>query len=309
MNKIIRIWNQNRRKIIIIALVVVFFFIVQQTLNLMAKNNIEKNNLKQENTQKEELPTQSIITGEVVKEETTKTNVDVINSFVEYCNNREIEKAYDLLTDECKKILFPTKDSFINNYYNIIFSENRIIKIENYKNSSKTNTYKVTFYGDVLSTGDLTGTDKYQDYITIDKKTAKLNINSLVTSNVINVEQEVNGIKIKVLSQEIYVDNEKYEINVENNTDKTIVLDTLTSTKKVYVRDNKNIKYTAFISEIANNLLELSKYTTKTYKIKFNKTYNPGNNAKKLVFSDIVEDYEKYKQEKIEDRLKIEIDI
>ena len=37
MNKIIRIWNQNRRKIIIIALVVVFFFIVQQTLNQMAK--------------------------------------------------------------------------------------------------------------------------------------------------------------------------------------------------------------------------------------------------------------------------------
>lgn len=309
MNKIIRIWNQNRRKIIIIALVIVFFFIIQQTLNQMAKDNIEKNNENQVNTEKESLPTQSIITGEVVKEETTKTNVEVINDFVDYCNNQDIDSAYDLLTDECKEILFSTKDNFINNYYEIIFSETRTIKIENYKNSSKNNTYKVTFYGDALSTGDVSGTDTYQDYITVDKETTKLNVNSLITSSEINAEEEVNGIKIEVLRQQIYKDYEKYEIKVENNTDKTVVLDTLASNKKVYIVDNDSVKYTAFISEIANNLLELQKYTAKTYTIKFNKNYNPSSKTKKVVFSDIVEDYEKYEQEKTEDRLKIEVDI
>lgn len=309
MNKIIRIWNQNRRKIIIIALVIVFFFILLQVLNQMAKSNIEKNNAKQENKEKENLPTKSIITGEVVKEETTKTNVEVINTFADNCNNKDIDSAYSLLTEECKEILFPTKDSFINNYYNVIFSENRTIKIENYKNSSKNNTYKVTFYGDALSTGNISGTDKYQDYITIDKETKKLNINSLITSNEMNSEKEVNGIKIQVLRQDIYIDYEKYEIKVENNTDKTVMIDTLTSSKKIYVVDNDNIKYTAFTSEIANNLLELPKYVTKTYSIKFNKKYNPSSKIKKVVFSDIVEDYEKYKQEKTEDRLKIEVDL
>ena len=303
MNKIIRIWNQNRRKIIVIALVIVFFFILLRGLNEIAKNNIEKNNATQENTEKEDLPTQSIITGEEVKEEITKTNVEVINDFVDNCNNQDIDSAYNLLTEECKKVLFPTKDTFVNYYYNSIFSEKRQIKIENYKNSSKNNTYKVTFYADALATGNVTGKDKYLDYITVDKKVQKININSLITSKEINSIKEQNGIKIEVIRQDIYKDYEIYEIKVENNTDKTIALDSLTSTKKVYVVDNNNIKYTSFIYEIANNLLELSKYVTKTYTIKFNKIYNPTDKVKKVVFSDIVEDYEKYKQEKTEDRL------
>ena len=311
MNKIIRMWNQNRKKIIIIALGVVFIFAIIQVLNQVAKEENQKkanNNVSSvQNYQK--LPTTSSRTGEVVSEEKTKTNVNIIENFVQACNNADTKKAYDLLTDECKNTLFQTEQDFIDNYYNLIFKAKRTIDIENYKNSSKTNTYIVTFYEDSISTGNVSSSQNYGDYITVDKDTQKLNINSLITAKEMNKSAENNGIKITVLKQEIYKDYEIYEIKAENNTDKTILLDTMSSSKKIYIMDNSNIKNTIAINEIADSLLQITSYGAKTISMKFNKNYNSSSITKKVIFTDIVEDKDKYEQENTTDRLKIEVEI
>lgn len=236
MNKIVRIWNQNRGKIIITALVVAFFFIIIRTLNSAAKKTLEErnNNTNNQLVVEEEIPNKSIVTGEKVNNQTTKTNVNIIEDFVEKCNSNDIDNAYNLLTDECKETLFPTKERFIKDYYNIIFTESRTTKIENYKNSSKTNTYKVTFYGDVLSTGNASSKNSKADYITVEKESGKLNINSLITVNDIGKKAEQNGIVVTVAKQAVYVDYEIYKINVQNNTNKEICMDTRKSTKSVY---------------------------------------------------------------------------
>ena len=299
MNKIIRMWNQNRKKIIIIALGVVFIFAIIQVLNQVAKEENQKkanNNVSPvQNYQK--LPTTSSRTGEVVSEEKTKINVNIIENFVQACNNEDTKKAYDLLTDECKNTLFPTEQEFIDNYYNLIFKTKKTIDIENYKNSSKTNTYIVTFYEDSISTGNVSSSQNYGDYITVDKDTQKLNINSLITAKEMNKSAENNGIKITVLKQEIYKDYEIYEIKAENNTDKTILLDTMSSSKKIYIMDNSNIKNTIAINEIADSLLQITSYGAKTISMKFNKNYNSSSITKKVIFTDIVEDKDKYEQE------------
>lgn len=310
MNKIIRMWNQNRKKIIIIALVVAFCFLIIQGLNQLAKRQIEEKNKNTVVGNKEEkLPTTSIITGEKVKETTTKTNVSIIETFVEKCNANDIESAYNLLTQECKETLFNTKESFINNYYNIIFKQPRTIKIENYKNSSKTNTYQVTFYEDTLSTGNMSGSNKYTDYITVDNKAEKLNINSLITSSNINKETQQNGIRITVLKQEIYKDYEIYKIEAKNTSENTVILDTRKTSKSIYIVDSKNIKYTAYANELPNSSFNLPKYTSKILEIKFNKKYNSADISKKVVFSDIIENYEQYESQNTDNRTKIEIDL
>ena len=309
MNKIIRMWNQNRKKIIIIALGVVFIFAIIQVLNQVAKekNQERANNVAVQNYQK--LPTTSSRTGEVVSEERTKTNVNIIENFVQVCNSADTKKAYDLLTDECKNTLFPTEQDFIDNYYKLIFKTKKTIDIENYKNSSKTNTYIVTFYEDTLSTGNVSSSENYGDYITVDKNAQKLSINSLITAKEINKSAEKNGIKINVLKQEIYKDYEIYEIKAENNTDKTILLDTMASSKKIYIMDNSNIKNTVAINEIADSLLQITSYGAKTISMKFYKNYNSSSITKKVIFTDIVEDNDKYEQENTADRLKIEVEI
>lgn len=310
MNKLIRIWNQNRGKIIITALVVVFFFIIIRALNSVAKKSIEKknNNTNTAWVEEEQIPDKSILTGQKVNTETTKTNVSVIEEFVNSCNENNIDKAYNLLTDDCKETLFKTKEKFIENYYNLIFTEGRTTKIENYKNSSKTNTYKVTFYGDVLGSGDASAKNSKKDYITVEKESGKLNINSLITTNEINKKTEQNGILVTVAKQEIYIDYEIYKINVKNNTNKEICMDTKKSTKSVYAVGSDNVKYTAFTNEISSSLYEIIAYGSRTYNLKINKKYNASIRTKKITFTDIVEDYEKYKNGNVQERLKLEVE-
>lgn len=311
MNSIIRMWNQNRKKIIIIVLIVAFCFLVLQILNNIAKENIRKQNMENkinnENISDKKLPTTSIITGEKVNKQTTENNVKIIEEFSNMCNEGKIQEAYNLLTPNCKQALFETVEDFKNNYYDIIFKETRTTKIENYKNSVTTNTYAVTFYEDIISTGNVGQANNYKDYITIEKDTNKLNINSLITSKNIEKENTKSGIEVKALRQEIYIDYEIYKFEFQNNTQNTVLLDTLKNSKSIYILDRNGIKYGSFATEVASSLFELPMYTTKSFSIKFNKRYNPVDETKKIVFSDIILNYEQYKQQNTNERESIEI--
>lgn len=316
MNNIIRYWNRNRRRIIAgIAAIVLLIVIVQVLDEIAKKQRQEKNNLISmlANEQKEDLPTESIIGGATVSKDTTKSNIEIIESFIEKCNNGQIEEAYEMLTDDCKEVLFTTEENFKKGYYDMIFKNKKIANIENFISREKRYTYRVTLYEDILSTGNAQNIQSYQDYITIDEnsKNGKVNINSFICKKEINKQAESNGIKITVESQEIYKDNEKYQIKIENNTDKRILIDTRENSKSVYLVGENNVTYNSFISEIASNLYEVPANFFRNYKIKFEKIYSTSIKAKGIVFSDIVLDCEKYKQtpDEIKERVKISINM
>lgn len=68
-----------------------------------------------------------------------------------------------------------------------------------------------------------------------------------------------------------------------------------------------NVKYTAFTHEISSDLYEITSYASKTYQLKFNKKYNASIVTKKVTFTDVVEDYQTYKNENTTQRLKLEV--
>ena len=316
MNNIIRFWNQNRRGIIAgIAAIVLLIVMIQVLDEIAKKQRQERNNgiAMLANEQKEELPTESIIGGATVSKDTTKSNVEIIESFIEKCNNAQITEAYEMLTEDCKEAIFTTEGIFKKGYYDIVFKNKRIVDIENFISREKRYTYRVTLYEDILSTGNAQNTQSYQDYITIDEnsKNGKLNINSFICKKEINKQAESKGIKITVESQEIYKDNEKYQIKIENNTDKRILIDTRENSKSVYLVGENNVTYNSYISEIASNLYEIPANFFRNYEIKFEKIYSTGIKAKGIVFSDIVLDCEKYKQtpDEIKERVKISINM
>jgi len=315
MNNIIRFWNQNRKGIIAGIVAIVLLIVIIQVLNQMAKmKNKERNNSIVSLTEEEKkMPTQSIIGQDNVSVEETKTNVEIIQEFIEKCNNNDIEGAYSMLTDECKEVLFTKQENFKKGYYDFIFKSKKIANIEYLISNNKRYTYQVKFYEDMLSTGNVESTNSYQDYITIDENSinGKLNVNSFIYKKDINSETESSGIKVTILSQEIYKDNEKYQIKIENNTDKRILIDTSQKNKSVYLVGSNNVTYNSYISEISSTLYEIPANFYRTYKIKFNKIYTSGVETRGIVFSDIVQDYEEYKQtpEEVEERLVISVNI
>lgn len=297
MNKIVRIWNQNRKLIIAAIIAIALLIIAIQVLNQMAKEN-KKNNNQKENTI-EGLPTESIIGGQTVSTETTQNNVEEIETFIKKCNSGDIEGAYNMLTDDCKDVVFANKlENFKVGYYDIIFSSKRTGDIENFISGNKRYTYRVKFYADMLSTGSTKDVESYQDYITIDenKTDGKLSLNSLLYKKSINKESELNGVKVIVISQQIYKDYEKYEIKFENATNNRILIDTRTQTKSVYILGSNGVTYGSNISEISSSLCEIPANFYRTYTITFNKTYSAGVQTRGIAFTDIVPDYEKYRQ-------------
>lgn len=314
MNNIIRFWNQNRKGIIAGIIAIVLVIVVIQSLNQMAK---ERNKQRNENVQieqeQEELPTQSIIGGESTSKEVAKQSVTLIEKFVEECNQGNISNAYAMLTDECKEALFKTEENFRTGYYNIIFKNRRISDIQNFMSSGKRHTYQVKFYDDILSSGNAKNPDSYQDYITIDEnaENGTLNINSFIYAEEINKETEKDGIKITILSKEIYKENEKYNIKIENNTNKRILIDTRKQSKSIYLVGNNNTVYNSNIAEVASVLYEIPAHMYRNYTLRFNKVYSASVMSREIVFSDIVPDYEQYKQtpDEVKERMQISVSI
>lgn len=318
MNRIIRLWNQNRKQIIIIGLAVVFFIILIQVLNQMAKEQKRQSNLNYNNTNNgkietiEELPTESIISDKTTTEEVAKNNANIIDTFINNCNNGNVEEAYNLLTDKCKEILFPTKEIFESNYYNIVFSTKRIYNIKNWISASKSNTYLVEYFADVMSTGKMSEEIDYQDYITISNKdNNKININSFIGYEEINKTVENDKIKIRVLTKEIYKEFEQYKIEIENKTDKRILLDTKNDTSTTYIENSRGAKYSAILSDLSDIQLIMEDESKEIYNIKFNKIYNPSVDIESINFTDIVEDYDLYTQdeENNKERIRIKVEI
>lgn len=302
MNSVIRFWNLNRKRIIIIGLIVVFFIFIIQLLNQIIK--AQKNDTSRNNTNsivvEEKLPTESIISGTTVSEKTTTNNTQIIDEFIKNCNNANIEGAYNLLTEKCKEVLFPSQEIFKLNYYDVIFKEKRIYNIENWISSNKLNTYRIEYFSDVMATGKIKEEIDFQDYITIDEKeNDKININSFIGYKEINKKNEKKNdkIEIKVIGKQVFKEFELYEIEVQNKTDKTILLDTQDKSNTILLKAN-NTDYGAYLGDLSAKELIINANQNITYWVRFNKTYTSLNDMKELNFTDIIEDYELYMQNK-----------
>lgn len=299
MYKLIRFFNQNRRKILIVILIIVFLLAIIQLLNYLAKNdatiNVVTNNNISNTTNKQEqlVSNQSAVSGDTISSSKLQRDTDIIDKFFNFCNDGDNNSAYELITDECKEEMFPTIEDFINIYTSKVFgNEKKTYTLENWVGD----TYAVRISGDILSTGNLDSSQTKQDYITIvnDGDDYKLNINNYVGRTVLNKETENQDIKVIINSKDTYMDYEIYDITVENNSENRIALDPNNDTKSVYLLDSKNMKYYFYNNEIVEDtLIVKSKFKT-NLKIKFGNSYSSSREIKDVVFSKMILDYDEY---------------
>lgn len=305
MYNLIRFFNQNRRKIIIIILFIVFLLVIIQLLNYFAKKENNTNNTKNESISenliiKNEVVSQkSAISGTNISTKSLKKETDIIGEFIEYCNSKNIEGAYSLLTDECKEVMFPSIEDFNRVYYAHIFNnQTRSYTVENWISS----TYKIEYSNDILSTGKIDNDIGLLDYMTVVKsdETYKLNINNYIGRSMPNKITEIKDIAVTINSIDSYMDYEIYNLSVENKSDNTILLDTNDSTKSVYLEDTDGVKHYFYNNEVIQNRLKVQSKMKNTIEIKFMNPYTSGRSIKKLVFSKMVLNYDEYKD--IEDK-------
>lgn len=132
MHKFMRFVRQNKKKIIKVALIVAFLFGCLQLLNYVAKSNENQIEIKSNNksdikneTNGAIVSDKSAISGGSVSTTEIKKVSSKIEEFVGYCNEHDVEKAYDMLSDSCKEELYPSQEYFEENYYNQIFEKGK----------------------------------------------------------------------------------------------------------------------------------------------------------------------------------------
>lgn len=310
MNKFVRFYNQNRKKILLYIFIVIVAFTIFKALNEYAiqkkeekiEEEINNSAIKKQGYNKN----YSIITGETIKEEKSDELINVIDSFIEYCSNGKTKEAYNLISNGCKNVLYETLEDFEKDYYDRIFSKKRIYTAQLWKIKNGKYTYRITFLEDPLLTGKVNQLE-IEDYYTLvyTKDGYKLNINSFVGIENVRKGAEKEDIKIIVQQKITYMDYEQYIFTVQNNTSKNIKLYSGENTDKVYIKDQNDVKYIAHMYELLDEEIIVYANSSAEIKIKFERNYNPNSKEKEIVFDDIVKNYNDYIKGSKAERLSI----
>lgn len=312
MNSIIRFYNKNRHTIWITIVVIILMFGIIKTLNSSFKNNTkDKSSSTNNSTTTYSNKNYSIISGTDVPKEVTDESTEIIDSFINFCNEKNINSAYNLLSKDCKETLYPTEEEFKNNYVDKIFTSYRLYDKRAWINTDSSYTYSIKITEDLLSTGGNKSDMGIQDYYTLVKENGeyKLNINNYIGKEEINKENKESGIEIYVVEKKSYMDYETYILRIKNNTQNDILLDGKKNTRTVYLTDIKDQNYVAFLNELSIDDLTIKSGMTQTVSIKFNKAYNPQNVTKSINFTNIVLNYQEYLNDTNNQAIKIEVKI
>ena len=292
LRKLRILYHNNKTKIWLILGIIIFVYVIIRMFNAQIKKETEEkiNNGTNQNFQVTTyLPSSqtSVMTNSSTTKENVKKDTEIIKNFIDFCNDNNIEEAYNLLSQQCKDELYKNINDFYNKYYKNIFNEKRSYDIENWA-SSKNITYKVKYLNDIMSSG--TVNDEYiEEYITVvtENNEKKLNVNQFIGKEELNLKRETDNLNITVVNKYVYYDYEEYEIIFENNTDKNIILDTKENTESVYIEDTKDVKYTWFGNEVPNSYLNLNSGESKRLRLKFNEIYTGKKTDSTIYLTDV----------------------
>lgn len=301
MRKLIQYFNQNWRKILLIVLIIVFLIVLVRVLNYIARTNRQeaKNNVSNTQISKDiSVPNEAIISGTEISEEEAKKDKEVINDFVQACNNKDYTNAYNMLTEDCRNIAFNgNMDNFTNNYCALIFQTSKTYQLEGWLSKSEGMTYKVTYLEDnILETGGISSGLNYTDYITVINENGenKLSIYNFIYSYDLSKKESKNNIEIQLNREDMYMDYVVYTVTVVNNSENTILLSDNSDNKQICLVDSHDSEYISYLNEIPQFNLILNKGEQKQFTIKFGKGYSSNNNTRYIRFKNIYLDYNSY---------------
>ena len=288
-----RFIDKNRKLIGYLIIIILFAFISIKALNSYYEEDEKRKKQEVENIKNN---TSNIENGQSTNVTDKKNDIEkTMETFVEYCNNRKIEKAYEMLTEQCKEAMFPTVEDFEKIYINTVYDVTRTYKLVKWSTEENRVTYNVKLSEDILATGNIgNSTEEYYTFVKNDDGTYKLNVNNYIYGEDKNIEDDINGINVKIKHVDVYDEYESTEIVITNNSDKIINLTGNKYMKNIYLKNAKGTAYSSFNSEFDSQELIMNPNSVRTFIVKFNKSYDAVNKARYLILSDVIMDYEDY---------------
>lgn len=287
--------DRNYKLIFYIALVILFGILIIRLLNHYSKQKEEDRQLKLQEIIAEEEKDESEYTEEDFAIESNSIEKTMM-SFIRYCNEKQIDKAYQMLTDECKDELYPTINDFEEIYVNKTFYIKRDYEMKEWSISGNTEVYLVTLYEDILATGGMGNVkNEYYTFSRDENSNYKLSVENYICRQNRNKETTIDGIKLKIGQVDIYSNCQEVEFTITNETSKKINL-TGNALDNIILQNYSGTTYSALNSEYEYNNAILSPKETRTFNVKFNKYYDLSTSIEYLTLLNVIMDYEDYLQ-------------
>lgn len=295
MQKLRRFFYANKTQILVGALIIFFLLAIihffDKRLSLKTESDI-KNLAISNNDQKNNTQTKSA-TGKNISSKQLDKETQVIKDFINACNTKDKQKAYDLLSKDCKEEVYPTIEKFDTEYYSSIFNNTeKSFTMENWNDS----TYSVVFKSDILATGKNNNDTAMTDYISVvnENEEYKLNVNNYIGETQINKNAFRKNINITIQDKKTYMDYEYYDILIENESANSIMLDPLLSTQTIYLQDSNEVKYTSYSHELIEDSMIVKANHTRNLKIKFSNQYSTSRKIESMVFEKMILNYDDF---------------
>jgi len=277
--KFIDFFKRNKRKVFIVLIIWLIIFIINTILKYKSKP------LPVPSTTY--TPHVSVLdnTKEVPKKY-QKPIENLIDTYMNYCNNKEYEKAYNLITDDCKKNVYPTLEQFQGYIDEVFEGKKKIYNIQSYSIVDNKYIYNIRILDDILANGTTDGYYYYEEKFALIEQNGeiKLSIGDFIESKTPNTVVEDDNMSIEITNVSVDYEKETYSVKVTNKTDKYIVFADNTQTDEILLdlgdqtRRPNNMQL-AYFFVLPN--------ATREYNISFDKFYDNGKTSQKLIFNSI----------------------
>lgn len=294
--KLNEFWQKYKERISKAGIIIVVFVVIILSLRMFFAS-MSRKAVSNDTAPSSYKPESTVISGSDVTPKKQEENFNRIDEFMNYCNAKDINSAYNMLTDECKQSTYKTIEEFNKKFYKEVFAKNRKYNIQAWATNYKYVVYKLRITDDILATGNYNSSAKYETYITtyLKENTDKVSIGEYVYTEDINKQTNTNLLQATAIKKNIYVKEEEYEIKVKNLSDKTILLYDLKNKNSINLYGSNGNPYLPYYDKLSNINFRIDYGETITIKLKFNKSIGSDNKSKEIRFDKIITDYEQYK--------------
>jgi len=216
--KVANFFRKNGRIILIIAVIWILLIFVN---NWLANRPEEEKNL----TAYDADDTIMDFSGSVpnaYKEKVKQT----IDDFFNYCNDKEYEKAYNMLTDAAKSYLYDDSLETFKKYVDLTFDKKKIYTLQNYSNATNMYMYTIKINDDLETTGATGGYDSYEEKWIVERTNGEYYISNqgYIGRNYTTYVAEDEYMKVEITSIDIGYSKKAYNMTIRNKSDYYIVL-------------------------------------------------------------------------------------
>ena len=210
---------------------------------------------------------------------------NVMEEYMKYCNSKEYSKAYDLLTNDCKKNLYPTLEQF-SAYVDAIFDQEKIYNIQAYSIVGENYIFNVRILNDIMETGTTDGYNWYEEKFILKQEDGKMKISigEYIGDENIDITAENEDVIIDVISKSNDYETETYTVKLKNKTDNYIVLYDRSLNNEILLDLGQNTRKP---TNLLRQNIYLNPGAEETFTLRFEKFYDNGLTAQKLIFGQI----------------------